>query len=282
MLKPEELAAWYERMNLPQQARSVVDQVRSSEPARHVRGGHSNVSGRYPSRKMGVTIQFESHRVELAVVYELEHNADVLEYWDQPNSIKLDYESAHGRHLGVLHTPDYFVIRKTEAGWEECKTEEDLRRLAERNANRYFHDDKGGWRCPPGEAYAHDLGLYYRVRSSRDINWVFQRNIQFLEDYLRADCSGPTTTVRENVLAFVSASPGITLSDLFDQRKSCRPRRCLLDDWPWGTACRPGGSPLGRTWEGPCLPSQTGGLCLRARVDGTPEEASEWRARFQS
>jgi len=216
MLKPEELAAWYERMNLPQQARSVVDQVRSSEPARHVRGGHSNVSGRYPSRKMGVTIQFESHRVELAVVYELEHNADVLEYWDQPNSIKLDYESAHGRHLGVLHTPDYFVIRRTEAGWEECKTEEDLRRLAERNANRYFHDDKGGWRCPPGEAYAHDLGLYYRVRSSRDINWVFQRNIQFLEDYLRADCSGPTTTVRENVLAFVSASPGITLSDLFE------------------------------------------------------------------
>ena len=179
MLKPEELAAWYERMNLPQQARSVVDQVRSSEPARHVRGGHSNVSGRYPSRKMGVTIQFESHRVELAVVYELEHNADVLEYWDQPNSIKLDYESAHGRHLGVLHTPDYFVIRRTEAGWEECKTEEDLRRLAERNANRYFHDDKGGWRCPPGEAYAHDLGLYYRVRSSRDINWVFQRIFSF-------------------------------------------------------------------------------------------------------
>jgi transposase InsO family protein len=165
---------------------------------------------------MGVTIQFESHRVELAAVYELEHNRDVLEYWDQPNSIKLDYESAHGRHLGVLHTPDYFVIRRTEAGWEECKTEEDLRRLAERNANRYFHDDNGRWRCPPGEAYAHDLDLYYRVRSSRDINWVFQRNIQFLEDYLRADSSGPTTAVRENVLAFVSASPGITLSDLFE------------------------------------------------------------------
>jgi putative transposase len=215
MLKPEELAAWYERMNLSPRARSVIDQVRSSEPARHVRGGRRNVSGRYPSRKMGITIQFESHRVELAVVYELEHSADVLEYWDQPNSIKLDYESAHGRHLGVLHTPDYFVIRRTEAGWEECKTEEDLRRLAERNANRYFHD-KGGWRCPPGEAYAYDLGLYYRVRSSREINWVFQRNIQFLEDYLRGDGSVPNTDVRENVRALVSAGPGITLSDLFE------------------------------------------------------------------
>jgi len=28
------------------------------------RGGGGNVSGVYPSRKMGVTIQFESHRVE--------------------------------------------------------------------------------------------------------------------------------------------------------------------------------------------------------------------------
>jgi hypothetical protein len=53
MLKPEELAAWYERMNLSQETRSVIDQVRSSEPARHVRGGHRNVSGRYPSRKNG-------------------------------------------------------------------------------------------------------------------------------------------------------------------------------------------------------------------------------------
>ena len=41
------------------------------------------------------------------------------------------------------------------------------------------------WICPPGESYATALGLYYLVRSSRDIDWIFQRNIQFLEDYLR-------------------------------------------------------------------------------------------------
>jgi hypothetical protein len=43
---------------------------------------------------MGVTIQFESHRVELAVVYEMEHDPDVLEYYDQAPSTLLDYESA--------------------------------------------------------------------------------------------------------------------------------------------------------------------------------------------
>src|SRR5438477_397475 len=88
------LSAWFQRLAIPAQTRSIIDCIRSSGPSRHVGGGRSNVSGRYPSRKMGVTIQFESHRVELAGVYEMEHDAGVLEYFDQPPSIKLDYASA--------------------------------------------------------------------------------------------------------------------------------------------------------------------------------------------
>lgn len=77
MLNPEELSAWYEQLNLSQRARAVIDHVRSSEPARRVGGGRRNASGRYPSRKMGFTIQFESHRVELAGIYEMEHDDSV-------------------------------------------------------------------------------------------------------------------------------------------------------------------------------------------------------------
>jgi hypothetical protein len=50
---------------------------------------------------MGVTIQFESHRAELAFIYEMEHNTDVLEYYDHAPSIRLDYQSASERHLGA-------------------------------------------------------------------------------------------------------------------------------------------------------------------------------------
>src|SRR5438552_13343909 len=117
MLSPEELAAWYVQVNVSQQGRSVIDHVRSSEPARRVGGGRRNVTGRYPSKKMGVTIQFESHRVELAAIYEMEHARDALEYYDQPQSIKLLYEAASGRRLGVLHTPAFFVLRENSAGW---------------------------------------------------------------------------------------------------------------------------------------------------------------------
>jgi putative transposase len=74
MLSESGLSAWYSRLHISSQARSVNDQVRSSQPARQVGGGSRNVSGRYPSRKMGFTIQFESHRVELAGIYEMEHD----------------------------------------------------------------------------------------------------------------------------------------------------------------------------------------------------------------
>jgi hypothetical protein len=114
VLSEAELSAWFQRLEISERAIAVIQRVRSSDPARRVGGGRRNVSGRYPRRKMGGTIQFESHRVELAEIYEMEHNAECLEYYDQPPPI---------------HTPDYFTIRTTGAGWVECKTEEDLGRL---------------------------------------------------------------------------------------------------------------------------------------------------------
>ena len=80
MLNESELSAWCERLHTSSLARSVIEQVRSSPPARQVGGGSRNVSGRYPSRKMGFTIQFESHRVELAGIFEMEHDQSVLEF----------------------------------------------------------------------------------------------------------------------------------------------------------------------------------------------------------
>jgi putative transposase len=215
MLSPEELSSWYERLRLSAQTRRLIDSIRSCQPARRVQARRLNVCGRYPSRKMGGTIQFESHRVELAAIYEMEHDAEVLEYYDQPPPLKLNYNSANGRHLGVVHTPDFFVIRATCAGWEECKTEEDLLQLTVHHPYRYSRDAQGIWRCPPGEAQATPWGLYYHVRSSSHVCDVFQRNIQFLEDYLRADSVAIDHRAREAVLKVVSEHPGISLDALF-------------------------------------------------------------------
>jgi transposase InsO family protein len=223
VLNKEAFVSWYGRLSLSREAQTVIAQIRCAESARRVGGGRQNVSGRYPSRKMGLTIQFESHRVELAFVYQMEHDEDVLEYYDQPPSIQLKYEAANGRRLSVWHTPDFFVIRRSSAGWEECKTESELKKLAEKSPHRY-QQEGGGWRCRPGEEHAAQFGLYYRFRSSAEINWTFQQNVQFLEDYWRFEACPVAPAIRERVRADVALRPGLCLSDLFARTKATASR----------------------------------------------------------
>ena len=227
MLSHVDLRLWYERLGLSEGARTIIERIRSSEPARRVGGGRSNVVGRYPSRKMGRTVQFESHRLEFAVALELEDDERVLEYYDQPYQIPLTYRAISGRRISVMHTPDFFVLRTDSAGWEECKTDEQLAVLAQKSPHRYQTSPDGTWRCPPGENYASSLGLYYRIRPSSQIDWVLQRNLCFLDDYLRGDSAGVNSRERELVTACVSANPGIDLDELTRRIATPRAADCV-------------------------------------------------------
>ena len=82
---------------------------------------------------------------------------------------------------------------------------------------RYVRNEDGTWACPPGEQVATPLGFYYRVRSSREIQWVFQRNSRFLSSYWRADAPSVSAQARDEVVALVASHPGITVHMLFNR-----------------------------------------------------------------
>lgn len=186
-------------------------------------GGKKNVSGRYPSRKMRLTIQFESHKVELPFIYKLEHDEDVLEFYDQPPPFKLSYQSKSGRNLGFYYTPDFFVIQSNCAGWVECKTEDNLQNLAEKSPNRYCLGGDNQWHAPPAEQYAEQFGFYFRVWSNTEIDWALQRNLEFLKDYYQTDFYPIEASVLNTVLSLVSAQPGITLAELLHYAEGVSP-----------------------------------------------------------
>ena len=64
MLSNGQLAQLCQDLGLSPEAQAIVETIRSSPPSRRVRSAAGNVTVRYPSRKMGVTIQAESHRNE--------------------------------------------------------------------------------------------------------------------------------------------------------------------------------------------------------------------------
>lgn len=223
MLDDQGFNEWCQRLNLSQAACQVVKKIRTSDPCRQVQGNRSNVCGSYPSFKMGVTIQFESHRNELARIYELEHDPDVLEYYDQPPSIELDYQAKSGRRNRHSYTPDFFVLHTNWAGWEECKTEQELIKLAEDSPNRYQKGHDNQWHCPPAEEYAARYGFYFCVWSSAKVNWTFQQNIIWLEDYLRVRKLTVDKKVIQAVTTLLEASRGITLADLLQHTEIASP-----------------------------------------------------------
>ncbi len=221
MLSDEAFEHWCQGLALPEQTKALIAHIRASPPARRVQSAAGNVSGRYPSKKMGVSIQFESHRLELAAIHEMEHDPNVLAYYDQPGRIKLTYQGKHNdRRVGALHTPDFFVIRQDRAGWLECKMEERLRELAEEMPHRYVREADGTWRCPPGEAYAQPFGLFYCLYTSAQIDWVYQRNLLFLEDYLGVSAPPVAEELAEAIRVAVMRNPGMTLRELLEQHQA--------------------------------------------------------------
>jgi len=78
VLNEADFVGWCRRLALTDTTQASVAEVRTRNPARRVGGGRENVSGRYPSRKMGLTIQFESHRVELPFVNDMEHGPGIM------------------------------------------------------------------------------------------------------------------------------------------------------------------------------------------------------------
>ncbi len=220
MLSEQEFIIWCKKNGVSEKAKVMIEKIRSSDPVRSVSSGGRNVPGNYPSKKMGVSIQFESHTVEFPGIYMMEHDSNVLEYYDQPNSIKIHYSSSKKKNIGVIYTPDFFVIRKESAAWEEWKTEQDLIALSSKNPNRYTKDENGIWRCPPGEEYAAQFGLEVHVRSSSEINRILERNIAFLEDYIFDFDREVDIQKSKDIERLISKKPGVFLLDLIDKVES--------------------------------------------------------------
>src|SRR5215469_4437266 len=66
MLTAAQFQHWCSSLHLSQETCQVLLELRASPPVRRVGSLAGNVSGAYASRKMGCTIQFESHKIELS------------------------------------------------------------------------------------------------------------------------------------------------------------------------------------------------------------------------
>lgn len=212
VMTPEQFHTWSQQLQLTSETEALITAIRESPPVRRVHGRANNVTGRYPSPKMGRSIQFES-QVEFLAIYGMERDNDVLEFYDQSSRIPLSYRARSGHKTTQWHTPDFFVLRTTSAGWEEWKQASALDNLAVSMPARYQQAGSGQWHCPPGAAYAGQFGLTYRLRSDAEYHPLEIQNLKFLQDFWAHDV--PSHLEQEALVqAHIKAHPGIRLGEL--------------------------------------------------------------------
>ncbi len=166
---------------------------------------------------MGVTIQFESHTCELPVIYILEHvENDVREYYDQPYTFTIEYVNRKSRKVIVPYTPDFFIIHDTYIEFIECKTEEELSKMAKDRPGFFVLDKDGHWHCPPAEKGLEQHGFSHRIISSAEIDLTLYNNTIFFEDYLHPNAPSPSTPICSSVFQMLKIASRITLDELLN------------------------------------------------------------------
>jgi energy-coupling factor transporter ATP-binding protein EcfA2 len=166
---------------------------------------------------MGFVVCTESRHGELAVAYRFDWDCDVIEFFDQPEAIKLVYAARSGRMTGGMHTPDFLILRRELVSWIEVKTETRLIYLAEAQPNRFQRSELGQWRCVPGEETAKTYGFSYEIISTAQINSVLTRNLEYLDDFYRDPDPKIPSEDRKKLTGLIRECPGITIECLRKQ-----------------------------------------------------------------
>lgn len=213
-MAPAAFEQWCRARALAPSTCDYLSTLRRSLPARRVSSRGNAVSGTYPSRKMGFTIQFESQNPELWAIVMMDRDESVREFFEQPDTFKIRYLDKSGKKMqGHYYTPDFLVLRTDSVCFEEWKHDTDLKRLAAQYPFRYQQQEDGSWRCPPAEEAIAPLGLTFRVRSSSELHATYIDNLLFLEDYFDTTLVVPVP-VQTAILQRIRETPGLPLSAL--------------------------------------------------------------------
>lgn len=225
MLTNQEFEQLMAQQGMPESGLQLIAKARLDAPVRKVKSTGKNVITIVSSRKMAGPIATESRKVEYVAAIEHELNPEVLEYFPQPGTYKLELiDELSGEIHCVDHTPDFLVIQSKSVKIQEWKTEEKLASLSLKQPWRY-QKIEGQWRSPQIEAYFTEFGIEYEIHSSASIHPNRTKNWEILFDYFDVDAPAASKQTVGRIKAALQSHGSLSLLDLQSE-----PFRFLADD----------------------------------------------------
>ncbi len=152
------------------------------EPSRSVESSVKNSAGRFPSRKLGRSIGFESSTLEYPTALNKELDRRCLALLDQGPSIRVRARSQN-RWVSYWHKPDFVCVEEGRVVLIECKSLEGIEKKNATNPG-FFVFEGGQWICPTAIEEAKQYGFDYEVWTELMFTDVELRNAMIVDAYL--------------------------------------------------------------------------------------------------
>ncbi len=196
---------------------SILATVRGRPPVRRVRNGGGSVVGRFPSRKTGRPVQYES-MLEFGYVVWREWDPAVQEFYDQPLEIPLG-PSASSPSRRAVHVPDFLVV------WPDRIVLDEVKPLARLQDHPRLQD-----RCTQARAWAEAQGLQYAIVTEEELPAPpVLTNLVFLATFRMPPVA--LSQLGPPLLDRVAQEPGVTVWDLAERLPGTDPRTILPCVW---------------------------------------------------
>lgn len=217
MMTPDEFNEYCARHRIEGETRTFIERVRTGVPARRVKSSVKNVPNRFASRKMGFVVQAESQDPEFAYVVLLEHDQDVLEFYDQPETLYVKARDKRGRKIVKRYTPDFLVLSVSKGPMLiECKPDEFVVKCLEKSDPNWWISPQGEVNYEPGRSWAEANRLAFRVVRSSELPAKRVQNLLMLADYFMPDAVVVGEEMRTRILAVLESPPWASRRQIMD------------------------------------------------------------------
>jgi putative transposase len=184
MLTEQQLVEQFDRLQIPDEGRKRIRHIRDNPPSATSSTSKKAGKTRYTSLKMPFVVEAAADSTEWAAMVHWDHDNETDEFYPQPEPLKITHKVGTSDATTThLTRTDYLRVTKTAFIFTECKTEDELDKLAKSSPDRYQRQGDGTWRSPCTELAAAEFGCRFEIRSSRQNNWVLLENRELLKDY---------------------------------------------------------------------------------------------------
>jgi transposase InsO family protein len=150
--------------SLTEEAKNYIINTRTKDPSRMVGvNARASLCSWVMSNKMGHTVSLESRGPERAFFILCEYDDRIVEYWDQPEPVRIERTTKLGKSSIGWYHPDALLLTQDGPRVIEVKAQDEVEKLINKNSVDWRSDGYGNVSYLPAKSEFLRIGISHEV-----------------------------------------------------------------------------------------------------------------------